>query len=855
LLRGSERVGSVFLRAVSGVQSPGLVDWWLAGNRFAHVYIKSSIVSASVFRMNRATFCFWVLVLGAWTSGVAVGREAGPNILIIYADDLGWRDLSYCFDSEQKAKLLGSDYYETPHLDALAASGMTFTQAYSAAANCAPARASMLTGRYSPRHQIFNVGTALRGDPAHSRLVPVAGRAELGPGTITWGHCLQRRGYRTATIGKWHVSRDPVEFGFDVNVGGTDSGSPPRGYYPPHPRVPGLENARPEEYLTDRLTEEAIQFIEENRDEPWCLLLSHFAVHTPLQAKPALEMKYRDKGSGRMHTSAVMAAMIESLDQGVGRLLETLERLQLRENTVIVFSSDNGGYGPATSMHPLRGYKGTYFEGGIRVPLIVSWPKQIAAGVIQALPVSQIDFFPTLCELAGVSEEQLPAVDGRSLMPLLRGETPRETRSLFWYFPAYLESYPNRIDQQRDPLFRSRPCSVIRHGDWKLIQYLEDQEIRLYDLQHDMGESRDLSRKRPDVATALLHRLLAWQAETGATPPTQLNPRYSVELDIQAQVVAIRRQAEAATRPGTVVDDGVLPDAKRILFLGDSITYSGHYITLVETAIRLQHPQREVELLNLGLPSETVSGLSEPGHAGGQFPRPDLHERLTRVLDQVRPELVVACYGMNDGIYHPLSEDRFAAYRDGVERLRAAVLERGAELLLLTPAMFDARPIAERLLPAGEAAYPQPYVDYDSVLQHYAAWLLSKRTDHWQVLDVHGAMSRAVAEGRVVEPDFTFAADGVHPNEAGHAVIAKVLADHWGLELEDRAGDVEVVGRIALRNDVSGLVARRQERLKHAWLTETGHLRPGLPKGEERAKAEAAASEWLREIVGLVEGR
>ncbi len=805
--------------------------------------------------MNRAAVCVWVWVLGVWTWGVAVGNEPGPNILVIYADDLGWRDLSYCFDSEQAGKLLGSDFYETPHLDSLAASGVTFTQAYSAAANCAPARASMLTGQYSPRHGIYNVGTALRGDPAHSRLVPVAGRAELEPGTITWGHCLQSRGYRTATIGKWHVSREPLEFGFDVNIGGTTSGSPPRGYFPPHPKVPGLEETSAEEYLTDRLTDEAIQFIEANRHEPWCLLLSHFAVHTPLQAKPELEAKYRAKAVGNLHQSAVMAAMIESLDHGVGRLLESLERLQLRENTVVIFSSDNGGYGPATSMEPLRGYKGSYFEGGIRVPLVVSWPKNIAAGVIQALPVSQIDFFPTLCELAGVAADLAPAVDGRSLLPLLRGESPQEPRSLFWYFPAYLESYPSRIDQQRDPLFRSRPCSVIRHGDWKLIQYFEDQEVRLYDLQHDLGESRDLSRERPDIATALLNRLQAWQVETGAPIPSQPNPRYSVERDIQAQVVAMRRQTESAKRPGLVADDGVLPEAKRILFLGDSITYSGHYITLLETAIRLQHPEREIELLNLGLPSETVSGLSEPGHAGGQFPRPDLHERLTRVLEQVRPELVVACYGMNDGIYHPLSEERFAAYRDGIERLRAAVLERGGELLLLTPAMFDARPIAERLLPAGEAAYPQPYVDYDSVLQHYAAWLLSKRTDHWSVLDVHGAMSRAVAEGREADPDFTFAADGVHPNEAGQAVIAKVLAEHWGLELEDRSGDVEAEGRIALRSEVGRLVAKRQERLKHAWLTETGHLRPGIPKGEARTKAEAEASELLREIAGLVEGR
>lgn len=804
--------------------------------------------------MNRATYCCVVVAFGVWLSGTVLGAEPLPNILIIYADDLGWRDLSYGFDAEQRSELLGSDFYETPHLDALAASGVTFTQAYSAAANCAPARASMLTGNYSPRHQIYNVGTGLRGDPAHSRLVPVAGRAELAAGTTTWGHCLQSCGYRTALIGKWHVSRDPLACGFDVNIGGSLSGSPPRGYFPPHPQVPGLEEAPAGEYLTDRLTHEAIQFIEANRDAPWCVLLSHFAVHTPLQAKPELESKYRGKAPGRLHQSTVMAAMLESLDQGVGRLLDCLERLQLRENTVVVFSSDNGGYGPATSMQPLRGYKGTYFEGGIRVPLFVSWPRTIEAGVIQAHPVSQIDLFPTLCELAGVSAGQFPVVDGRSLMPLLRGQTADETRSLFWHFPAYLESYPSRIDQQRDPLFRSRPCSVIRHGDWKLIQYFEDQEIRLYDLQHDVGESRDLAVSQPEVAADLLQRLRAWQAEVEAPIPAQPNPRYRLEQDIRDQVVATQQRLAAATRPERVTDDGQLPAAKRILFLGDSITYSGHSITLLETAIRLQHPQREIELWNLGLPSETVSGLSEPGHAGGQFPRPDLHERLARVLEQVQPDLVVACYGMNDGIYHPLSDERFAAYRDGIERLRAAVSERGIELLLLTPAMFDAKPIADRLLPAGEATYPQPYADYDAVLQHYAAWLLSKRTDHWQVLDVHGVMRRAVAEGREADPDFTFAADGVHPNEAGQAVMAGVVARHWGLRLWPGDAEGWSEERQQLWQQVQRLVAQRQEILKHAWLTRTGHLRPGLPQGLEWQAAEVAAEELQREIARLVEG-
>ncbi|MBL8855775.1 MAG: SGNH/GDSL hydrolase family protein [Planctomycetaceae bacterium] len=289
---------------------------------------------------------------------------------------------------------------------------------------------------------------------------------------------------------------------------------------------------------------------------------------------------------------------------------------------------------------------------------------------------------------------------------------------------------------------------------------------------------------------------------------------------------------------------GTLPDVSRILFLGDSITYSGHYITLLETAIRIQHPERDVELLNLGLPSETVSGLSEPGHACGQFPRPHLHERLTRVLDEVRPDLVVACYGMNDGIYFPLREDRFLAYREGIMQLRTEVQRRGAELLLLTPAMFDAQPIADRLLPDGLETYPQPYKNYDDVLEHYAQWLLTKRMDHWNVVDVHGAMKTAVLERRKTEPNFTFAADGVHPNEAGHEVIAQALADHWGLDLNTEP--------VQASDDIRALVAKKQENMKHAWLTRTKHLRPGIPAGQSLEEAEKSSAGWKQQISDLV---
>lgn len=280
-----------------------------------------------------------------------------------------------------------------------------------------------------------------------------------------------------------------------------------------------------------------------------------------------------------------------------------------------------------------------------------------------------------------------------------------------------------------------------------------------------------------------------------------------------------------------------LPKADRIVFLGDSITHAGGYVTSIDAAIIAEHPQRHIEILNLGLPSETVSGLSEPGHAGGAFPRPDLHERLERVLDQTKPDLVVACYGMNDGIYYPLSEERFEKFKSGIERLHEAVEKRGAKIIHLTPAFFDALPIQSRVLPAGRDAYPQPYEGYDDVLEAYAKWLLGKRSDGWEVLDAHGAMKQAVLERRKREPQFSFARDGVHPDAAGHAVLAQLLADLWGLKID--AAGVPVHPRGA---EIHKLIAEKQRLLELAWLSATRHVRPGIPAGLPLAEAEAKAA-------------
>jgi arylsulfatase A-like enzyme len=455
-----------------------------------------------------------------------------PNILLIYLDDFGWKDTGY----------MGSDFFETPHLDKLASEGMIFSDAYSCAANCAPARGCLLSGQYTPRHRIFNVGTGPRGNAKHRKLLHIPGVSTLDPRIRTWAHCFQDAGYTTATMGKWHLSDDPIPYGFHVNVGGTHSGSPPKGYYPPH-NVPGLRDAPPGEYLTDRLSDEAIKFIRDNRDQPWLLYLTHFAVHTPLNAKKELVAKYEAKPPGKLHHHVAMATMIQAVDDGVGKIRDTLDELGLSDNTIIVFYSDNGGYLGATDMAPLRGYKGTYYEGGIREPFFVKWPGVVQPGTKSEEPIIGVDLYPTFCEMAGIELPAGQALDGVSLVPLLRGDkTTLGPRPLFWHFPAYLQAGGGAGSESRDPLFRTRPCSIIRLGDWKLHQYFEDGGLELYNLREDIGETNNLAQKTPDKTRELLDRLQQWRNDIGAPVPSEPNPAY----DADAEAAAI----EAARRGG-----------------------------------------------------------------------------------------------------------------------------------------------------------------------------------------------------------------------------------------------------------------------------------------------------------------
>jgi len=299
-----------------------------------------------------------------------------------------------------------------------------------------------------------------------------------------------------------------------------------------------------------------------------------------------------------------------------------------------------------------------------------------------------------------------------------------------------------------------------------------------------------------------------------------------------------------------VFAEDFFPGVKRIVFLGDSITYAGEYVDFLEAYFAVHFPDRNFEVIDVGLPSETVSGLSEKGHAGGAFPRPDLHERLDRVLAKTKPDLVFACYGMNDGIYLPYAEDRFGKFRDGILRLRAKVEAAGAQLVHLTPPTFDPGPLGKRAVAKDAKGSDKPFELYNDTLGRYSEWLLAQRAKGWRVIDIHGPMDQALAERRATNPDFRFAGDGVHPNVAGHWVIARAVLDGLGQATDDFTTNASYA-------DLIKLVHARGRILTDAWLTETRHLRPGMNKGLPLAEAKAKASELepkIREAAAALAG-
>jgi arylsulfatase A len=429
------------------------------------------------------------------SAGPSGGRK--PNFVFILIDDLGWTDLT-CY---------GSAFYETPNTDRLAAQGMKFTDAYAACPVCSPTRASILTGKYPARLHLTDW------IPGHSRpyaklRVPQFNQ-QLPLKEVTIAEALKAAGYVSASFGKWHLggkSFYPENQGFDLNFGGDHRGQPPSYFYPY--RIPNVLTGQDGEYLTDRLTDEAEGFIEKNKDRLFFLYLSHYAVHTPLQAKPEMIAKYREKlKPDGTQKNPTYAAMIQSVDESVGRVLRKLDELKLADNTVVIFMSDNGGLIPVTSNHPLRAGKGTMYEGGIREPMIIRWPRVVEPGNSCSVPVTSVDFYPTILEIAGITDAVVENVDGVSLVPLLKRTRPLQREAIFWHYPHY---HPGG----------ATPCGAVRQGDFKLIEFYEDDRLELYDLKRDLGERNNLAAKTPEMARRLHQTLRGWRQAVNAQMPT-----------------------------------------------------------------------------------------------------------------------------------------------------------------------------------------------------------------------------------------------------------------------------------------------------------------------------------------------
>lgn len=448
-----------------------------------------------------------------------------PNILLILTDDLGWRDLG----------VYGSTFYETPNLDNLARSGLSFTDAYAAAPVCSPTRASLLTGKYPATVGI----TQFIGGHGVGKLCDVPYFHHLPLSEVSLARALHEGGYATWHVGKWHLGDQvtwPEMHGFEINRGGCDWGQPKNGYFNPY-GLPTLPDGPEDEYLTDRLTDEAIKLVEGADERPFFLNLWHYAVHTPIQAPHALVKKYEEKAQRfGLDASEVLeegeyfpvqhkrtkrvtrrivqshpeyAAMVENLDWNTGRLLDSLAQNGKLDNTIVIFTSDNGGLstaeGSPTSNAPLAEGKGWMYDGGVREPMIVSWPGVTKPGSWTDTPISSPDLYPTLLEVAGLPLRREQHTDGVSFLPLLRGEH-FDRGPIFWHYPHYSNQ-------------GGTPGAAIREGDFKLIYFYENDRVELYNLREDMGETRDLAGEERVVADGLTRKLQSWQANLGLEKP------------------------------------------------------------------------------------------------------------------------------------------------------------------------------------------------------------------------------------------------------------------------------------------------------------------------------------------------
>jgi len=458
-----------------------------------------------------AAVCLFALPAGA--KGPDGDSHRAPNVVFILADDLGWAELG-CY---------GNRFNETPHLDGLARQGMRFSHAYAAAPVCSPYRAGFISGQYPARVGITDY---LRpDDPKH-----------LATEHVTLAEMLKRAGYATGIIGKWHltgyahhgaVEVPPSEHGFDEVIVSEKRGIAGGSYYHPYHFNPAVTARLPHEYLVDRMNLEAVEFIERHRARPFFLYLSHYAVHTALVGKPDLVAKYEAKpGAGKgpraKKNNPHLAAQLESIDEGVGMILDKLDRLGLDDRTLVIFTSDNGGEDRVTSNAPLRAGKSTLYEGGIREPLVVRWPGVVPPGTVCGTPVWCLDFYPTLVDAAGQAPDPRQKLDGLSILPLLKdpkAKLPRD--ALYWHYPL-----------EKPHFLGGRSSGAIRHGDWKLIERFDTGELELYNLADDEGEQHNLADRMPERAAELREKLRAWQKQVGAEVP---EPMQRTEMTINGR--------------------------------------------------------------------------------------------------------------------------------------------------------------------------------------------------------------------------------------------------------------------------------------------------------------------------------
>ncbi|QBG45874.1 DUF4976 domain-containing protein [Verrucomicrobia bacterium S94] len=465
-----------------------------------------------------------LILLCCFMSGLVSAER--PNFVFILADDLGYMDLGYN----------GSTFYETPNIDALAEKGMRFDQGYAACQVCSPSRASIMLGKTPARHNITQwIGSAWGMDwNRHDPVLPVEYAWNLPHEDTTLAEALRDAGYTTFFAGKWHLGSKgswPEDHGFMINKGGWDAGGPRGGYFSPYEN-PNLEDGPDGESLTLRLAEETASFIESNGDQPFLAFLSFYAVHGPIQTTEALCRKYQEKAAEmglaetrfkfdrrlpvrQVQDNPIYAGMMETLDDAVGIVMRKLEETGLDKNTVVIFTSDNGGVSSgdafSTSLLPLRGGKGRQWEGGIREPFIIHVPGMTKPGSVSDVPVIGMDFYPTMLELAGLPLKPEQHVDGVSLVPVLKGGRIKE-RDLFWHYPHYGNQ-------------GGEPSSIIRSGNWKLIYYHEDGRYELYNLSQDIGEQTDVAGRYPERVAELRKKLSRWFVETGATFPAR-DPRF-----------------------------------------------------------------------------------------------------------------------------------------------------------------------------------------------------------------------------------------------------------------------------------------------------------------------------------------